>query len=78
MAPPPPKTTHFSTGIKFQSQHGFLPEGPMPPALADIGSNGYIKHIRAETLGERAGGFQTNISCLRAIQEALVGLYHGC
>lgn len=98
MAPPaPPKTTHFSTGIKFQSQHGFLPvpkieegptfvyepqiypkEGPLQPTMADIDSKGYTKHIRAETQAERAGGFRTNISCLRAIQEALVGLYHGC
>ncbi|XP_019559457.2 CDK-activating kinase assembly factor MAT1 [Aedes albopictus] len=97
MAPPAPKQTHFSTGIKFQSQHGFLPvpkieegptyvyeaqiypkEGPAQPTLADIDTKGYIKHIRSETQAERAGGFRTNISCLRAIQEALVGLYHGC
>ncbi|XP_058820194.1 CDK-activating kinase assembly factor MAT1 [Topomyia yanbarensis] len=97
LAPPPPKQTHFSTGIKFQSQHGFLPvpkveegpcytyqpqifpkEGPIPPSMADIQNNGYIAFIRPQTLAEQAGGFNTHISCLRAIQDALVGLYHGC
>ncbi|XP_058445640.1 CDK-activating kinase assembly factor MAT1 [Malaya genurostris] len=97
IAPPPPKQTHFSTGIKFQSQHGFLPvpkveegpcytyevqifpkEGPIPPSLVDVQNNGYMAFIRPQTLAEQAGGFNTNISCLRAIQDALVGLYHGC
>uniref|UniRef100_A0A182NZG4 CDK-activating kinase assembly factor MAT1 n=1 Tax=Anopheles epiroticus TaxID=199890 RepID=A0A182NZG4_9DIPT len=52
-------------------------DGPAPPSLDEVINSGYIRHIRTENLAEKAGGFQTNISCLRAIQEALAGLYHG-
>uniref|UniRef100_A0A182QSS7 CDK-activating kinase assembly factor MAT1 n=1 Tax=Anopheles farauti TaxID=69004 RepID=A0A182QSS7_9DIPT len=55
----------------------FITEGPAPPSLDEVINSGYIRHIRPENLAEKAGGFQTNISCLRAIQEALAGLYHG-
>ncbi|XP_058059625.1 CDK-activating kinase assembly factor MAT1 [Anopheles bellator] len=55
----------------------FSSDGLAPPSLAEVISNGYIRHIRAETVSEKTGGFQTNVSCLRAIQEALAGLYHG-
>uniref|UniRef100_A0A182NBL2 CDK-activating kinase assembly factor MAT1 n=1 Tax=Anopheles dirus TaxID=7168 RepID=A0A182NBL2_9DIPT len=60
----------------YESQE-FVTEGPAPPSLDEVINSGYIRHIRPENLAEKAGGFQTNISCLRAIQEALAGLYHG-
>ncbi|XP_035904849.1 CDK-activating kinase assembly factor MAT1 [Anopheles stephensi] len=56
---------------------GFETDGPAPPSLEEVIESGYIRHIRLENMAEKAGGFQTNISCLRAIQEALAGLYHG-
>lgn len=49
--------------------------GPYVPSLAEIESRKYTKHIRGEGPVERAGGFQSKISCLRAIQEAMQGLY---
>ncbi|ETN62227.1 CDK-activating kinase assembly factor MAT1 [Anopheles darlingi] len=55
----------------------FTTDGPTPPNLEDVINNGYIRHIRTESVAEKTGGFQTNLSCLRAIQEALAGLYHG-
>lgn len=54
-----------------------ITEGPAPPLPEDIEAKGYIHYIRAETAAERAGGYKSNIACLRALQEALQGLYHG-
>uniref|UniRef100_U5EW86 CDK-activating kinase assembly factor MAT1 n=1 Tax=Corethrella appendiculata TaxID=1370023 RepID=U5EW86_9DIPT len=53
-------------------------DGPMAPSLMEIEKNGYMTYMRSENGMERAGGFKTNISCMRAIQEALIGLYYGC
>lgn len=49
--------------------------GPAVPSLDAIELKKYTKHIRAEGQSERAGGFQSKISCLRALQEAMQGLY---
>lgn len=49
--------------------------GPTVPSLEVIEAKKYTKHIRAEGQAERAGGFQSKISCLRALQEAMQGLY---
>lgn len=49
--------------------------GPAVPSLDAIELKKYTKHIRAEGPSERAGGFQSKISCLRALQEAMQGLY---
>ncbi|GLG97568.1 hypothetical protein R5R35_011841 [Gryllus longicercus] len=51
-------------------------DGPEPPHWHDIEKTGYVKNVRSETDQERAGGYQANIACLRALQEALLGLYH--
>ncbi|XP_015109855.1 CDK-activating kinase assembly factor MAT1 [Diachasma alloeum] len=51
-------------------------DGPTAPTLREITSHGYINHVRAETSTERAGGFKATIACLRALQEAMAGLYH--
>lgn len=49
--------------------------GPTVASLAQLEAKGFTKHIRAEGAVERAGGFQSKISCLRALQEAMQGLY---
>lgn len=51
-------------------------DGPKPPAEDDIISKGYINHIKTESEQDRAGGFKSTIACMRALQEALAGLYH--
>ena len=38
-------------------------------------SDGYTKNIISATNSERAGGYLENIGCLRAVQEAMMGLY---
>ncbi|XP_059613598.1 CDK-activating kinase assembly factor MAT1 [Phlebotomus argentipes] len=50
-------------------------DGPEPPQEEEILSSGYIKHIRAETSQEKAGGYTAIYACQRALQEALQGLY---
>ncbi|KAL1512840.1 hypothetical protein ABEB36_002358 [Hypothenemus hampei] len=54
----------------------FDPDGPSPPVNEEVVQNGFMNHIRCETEQERAGGFKTNIACLRALQESMMGLYH--
>lgn len=51
-------------------------EGPAPPDMRELQTRGYLKNVRTENSAERAGGFRANIACLRALQEAMVGLYH--
>ncbi|XP_075216954.1 CDK-activating kinase assembly factor [Lycorma delicatula] len=51
-------------------------DGPEPPLWNSIETTGYIVHMRPETIEERAGGYTANIACMRALQEAFVGLYH--
>lgn len=51
-------------------------DGPEPPAYHKITSRGYITHVRKETPSERAGGFKATIACLRALQDAMAGLYY--
>lgn len=54
----------------------FSTDGPKTPADNEILTKGFINHIRSETESERAGGFQANIACKRALQEAMTGLFH--
>ncbi|KAF2897190.1 hypothetical protein ILUMI_08984 [Ignelater luminosus] len=51
-------------------------EGPKLPPEEDFAGLGYNNHIRSETEQERAGGFTSNLACMRALQDALAGLYH--
>ncbi|XP_046620930.1 CDK-activating kinase assembly factor MAT1 [Neodiprion virginianus] len=51
-------------------------EGPHPPGWQEMESGGYIAHVRSEKPAEKAGGFKSSIACLRALQEAMAGLYH--
>ncbi|GAB0093213.1 CDK-activating kinase assembly factor MAT1 [Sergentomyia squamirostris] len=50
-------------------------DGPEPPTEEEILSAGYIRHIRAENVQEKAGGYTAIYACQRALQEALQGLY---
>lgn len=63
-------------GVPFEyhpPKHIF--EGPFPPKMDQIDDLGYMKYVRQETIAEKAGGYQSNLACLRALQEALQGLY---
>lgn len=51
-------------------------EGPSPPSWRELQSRGYVSNIRSESQPERAGGFKAHVACLRALQEAMAGLYH--
>ncbi|XP_004923452.1 CDK-activating kinase assembly factor MAT1 [Bombyx mori] len=50
--------------------------GPDPPMIKEIIQNGFLKHVRAENETEKAGGYTSTLPCLRALQDALSGLYH--
>lgn len=54
----------------------FITEGPKPPDFEDIFGANYTNHVRTESEQERAGGFKSYIACMRALQDALTGLYH--
>ncbi|XP_029660448.1 CDK-activating kinase assembly factor MAT1-like [Formica exsecta] len=51
-------------------------EGPSPPGWREIQARGYVSHVRNECEVDRAGGFKAHVACLRAMQEAMAGLYH--
>jgi hypothetical protein len=34
----------------------------------------YLRHVRAATVAEKAGGYQSIIACQRALQDAFCGL----
>ncbi|RVE52172.1 hypothetical protein evm_003245 [Chilo suppressalis] len=50
--------------------------GPDPPGLDEIINNGYLQHVKRENETEKAGGYSSKLPCLRALQDALSGLYH--
>uniref|UniRef100_A0A0V0GC94 CDK-activating kinase assembly factor MAT1 n=1 Tax=Triatoma dimidiata TaxID=72491 RepID=A0A0V0GC94_TRIDM len=52
--------------------------GPTPPSWVEITAegSGYLDHIRRPTPDESAGGFDSALSCSRALQEAVVSLYY--
>lgn len=51
-------------------------KGPSAPNEKEIIIKGFLNNVRSEVEQERAGGFKSTISCTRAIQDALCGLYH--
>ncbi|XP_043248477.1 CDK-activating kinase assembly factor MAT1 [Colletes gigas] len=51
-------------------------DGPTPPGWRELQARGYVSHVRGESSAERAGGFKAHVACLRALQEAMAGLYH--
>ncbi|KAG5868986.1 hypothetical protein JTB14_025265 [Gonioctena quinquepunctata] len=54
----------------------FPTDGPRPPTDSELANRGFLSHVRAETEQERAGGFKSNIACTRALQDAMMGLFH--
>lgn len=73
----------FATIPKFEEgpMYTYVPikqdfEGPEPPTAEKIGSRGYLAHVREPLPAAKSGGFVSIITCLRALQEAMSGLYH--
>ena len=51
-------------------------EGPEPPANeVEVVNQQFNRHIRAAEVHEKAAGYQESIGALRALQEAMSGLY---
>nr|CAG4649615.1 EOG090X0BPM [Scapholeberis mucronata]SVE93830.1 EOG090X0BPM [Scapholeberis mucronata] len=50
--------------------------GPTPPAIEMLGQLNYFANIRAASAAERAGGYTEALSCCRALQEAMGGLFY--
>jgi len=50
-------------------------EGPLAPNSIQLVENGFTAHIRSAGQTERAGGYVETLGCLRAVQEAMAGLY---
>lgn len=51
-------------------------EGPPYPSWSDLETMGYLRHVRQESLSEKAGGFVSSLACMRALQESMCGLYN--
>jgi len=49
--------------------------GPKPPKFRVLDEEGFTTNIRSANTTERAGGYVESIGCLRAVQEAMAGLY---
>ena len=50
--------------------------GPIPPTYSQVDTDGYLAFVRRETDAECAGGYRSRTGCLRALEEAFVGLYY--
>lgn len=50
-------------------------DGPSAPKRKDIAEHGFLRHLRHETIAEKAGGYEIMLACQRALQEAMQGLY---
>nr|SVE75969.1 EOG090X0BPM [Daphnia hispanica] len=51
-------------------------DGPPPPSIEMLGKLNYFANIRAANITERAGGYTEAMSCCRALQEAMGGLFY--
>ena len=49
--------------------------GPLPPSWNQLEKNGYLVHIRPPTIVDSAGGYEPQMACLRALQDAFNGLF---
>jgi CDK-activating kinase assembly factor MAT1 len=49
--------------------------GPPVPRMEELSEKNYLKHIRTETAVEKAGGFSSKTACMRALYDAMQGLY---
>nr|CAG4643445.1 EOG090X0BPM [Ilyocryptus agilis] len=50
--------------------------GPVPPPMESLGRLNYFANIRPANVAERAGGYTEAMSCCRALQEAMAGLFY--
>nr|CAG4641135.1 EOG090X0BPM [Eulimnadia texana] len=50
--------------------------GPVPPHMDHLGEKGYFANIRAASAVDKAGGYTEKLSCYRALQEAMCGLFY--
>lgn len=50
-------------------------DGPNVPEFHDLEGDGYLLHVKAPDLSEKAGGFLSQYPCYRALQEGFSGLY---
>ncbi|KAI5709079.1 hypothetical protein M8J76_009765 [Diaphorina citri] len=72
---------HFSSGIRIGSNLGLsvpaiMIDGPDYPSWDDVRRGNYLKHVRTETVEEKAGGYVCAIATMRALNDAFAGLYH--
>ncbi|XP_030070222.1 CDK-activating kinase assembly factor MAT1 isoform X1 [Microcaecilia unicolor] len=49
--------------------------GPQVPKLEQLGRLGYLKHVRAASPQDLAGGYTSSLACHRALQDAFSGLF---
>lgn len=54
----------------------YVIDGPLFPSWENLEGMGYLTHVRQETIDEKAGGFVSSLACMRALQEAMFGLYN--
>ncbi|XP_063393040.1 CDK-activating kinase assembly factor MAT1 [Cydia fagiglandana] len=68
----------FEEGPLYKYEAPVIPDrcGPDAPTIQEIVTGGYLQHVRAENEAEKAGGYSSTLPCLRALQDALAGLYH--
>merc|ERR1712222_116511 len=50
-------------------------QGPSVPDTLQLEEVGYTAHVRAPNKQEAAGGYMSSLGCMRAVQEAMAGLY---
>ena len=53
----------------------FTVEGPAPPTESQVARKKYGAHIRPAEVKEKAAGYTEDVAALRAVQEAMCGLY---
>ncbi|KAL1449215.1 hypothetical protein WDU94_000432 [Cyamophila willieti] len=51
-------------------------DGPDSPSWDDIARGSYLKHVRSESIEEKAGGYASSIATMRALHDAFAGLFH--
>lgn len=74
--PPPATVAAAAKGEKYVYEPlEFVVEGPDPPTESQVARKKYGAHIRAAEPREKAAGYTEDVAALRAIQEAMCGLY---
>lgn len=51
-------------------------DGPQYPSRCELTSGTYLRHVRQETLEEKAGGYVSCLAVMRALADAFASLYH--